>query len=316
VDLNATDATAWYQDLDADGYGGGEPVVACTAPADRLPTGDDCDDNNAAIHPGMTELCDPLNVDEDCNGLADDADQSPDPGTWTSSWVDADADGYGDPSLQLWTCDIPAGCVTDGSDCNDSDGDIHPGAAELCDGQDNDCDGSSDQNAVDATAWYTDADADGYGAGTPTLACTAPSGLVPTADDCEDGNAAMNPAVTELCDPLDVDENCNGLADDADPNPDPATLTQSWTDLDGDGYGNATLPQSSCEIPAGAVADDSDCDDADGELWSGSPGLCDVALVYKNIFRLEDGTETEVAVDPYSVYTAVDAWAGGDLFCI
>ncbi|HNC98816.1 MAG TPA: putative metal-binding motif-containing protein, partial [Myxococcota bacterium] len=196
-------------------------------------------------------------------------------------------------------------------DCDDSQAAMYPGAPEICDGLDNNCDGDVDLNATDATSWYQDLDADGYGAGEAIVACTAPADRLPTGDDCDDTNAAINPGMIEVCDPRNVDEDCNGMADDADQSADPSTWTSSWVDADGDGYGDPSLQLWTCEIPAGCVTDGSDCDDADGELWSGSPGLCDVVLVSKDVYRQEDGTETEVAVDPYTDYLAVEAWVGG-----
>jgi len=62
--------------------------------------------------------------------------------------VDADGDGY-----------LPA------VDCNDEDPAVHPGAEEVCDETDNDCDGLVDTGSTDATPYYPDLDGDGYGAG-------------------------------------------------------------------------------------------------------------------------------------------------------
>jgi hypothetical protein len=85
--------------------------------------GTDCDDSNPAINPGATEICE-SGVDEDCNGV-DDA--------CPAECTDIDGDGYGDG----------VGCM--GSDCDDFDPDVNPGAIEICeDGIDNDCDGSDD----------------------------------------------------------------------------------------------------------------------------------------------------------------------------
>ncbi len=109
--------TTWYKDNDADGYTDGTTFNGCTPPAGYVAaaTPGDCNDNNADIHPGATEICDGL--DNDCDGNV------------PAGEVDADGDGY---------------MVCEG-DCNDSDASVSPGAAEVCDGIDNDCDGDIDE---------------------------------------------------------------------------------------------------------------------------------------------------------------------------
>jgi hypothetical protein len=64
------------------------------------------------------------------------------------------------------------------SPSDDERADVFPGAEERCDGVDNDCDGTTDAGATDATAWYNDGDGDGFGAGEATLDCEAPAGAV------------------------------------------------------------------------------------------------------------------------------------------
>jgi hypothetical protein len=268
-EADATDAATWYQDHDADGYGdAGASTVACDQPSGTVADGTDCDDADAAINPAADELCN--GIDDDCDGTVDTGALD------ASSWyADADADGYGDPTSSTVACTQPSGTVADDSDCDDADAAINPAAAELCDGADNDCDGRTDEDdASDATAWYADADADGYGDPTSsTVACTQPSGTVADDSDCDDADAAINPAAAEICDGTDND--CDGAVDDADPDLD-ATTTSTWyADADGDGYGDAATTTASCEPPTGTVADDSDCDDADGSINPAAAELCD-----------------------------------------
>jgi hypothetical protein len=94
------------------------------------------------VYPGAPELCD--SQDNDCDGTSDDGVSPP---TW---YADTDGDGYGDAGSTLESCEPGSGWVVDDTDCDDTDEAIHPGAPELCDGTDTDCDG------VDATYVPTD----------------------------------------------------------------------------------------------------------------------------------------------------------------
>ena len=81
--------------------------------------------------------------------------------------------------------------------CDDHDANALPGATETCDDVDDDCDGTEDLGAVDATAWYADDDADGYGAGAAIFACGAPDAWYDGVDsDCA-GDDLETPAVSE-----------------------------------------------------------------------------------------------------------------------
>ncbi len=98
------------------------------------------------------------------------------------------------------------------TDCDDADSTRHPGAAEVCDEVDNDCDGEVDDAATDARTWYADADGDGHGVlAQPIAACRASDGLAALSDDCDDADAFVHPGATEVCD--DVDNDCDGTVD-------------------------------------------------------------------------------------------------------
>ncbi len=122
----------------------GSDTAGDTAPGPVDADGDgydatvDCDDADPSVHPDATEACNGL--DDDCDGLVDDADDDLDLATAEPYWTDADGDGYGDPATEARACDPPAGAVGDGTDCDDADPAVHPGADELCDGVDDDCD--------------------------------------------------------------------------------------------------------------------------------------------------------------------------------
>ena len=156
------DAPTWTVDADGDGFGDDATAVrSCAAPSGTVAVGGDCDDARSDVHPGAQEVCDLNDRDEDCDGLADDADDSVLPETlW---FPDGDLDGYGDrDAAGLLSCDPPALDATlDASDCDDADEQVYPGAREACDGVDNDCDGVLDlctegPVALSGTSWWWD----------------------------------------------------------------------------------------------------------------------------------------------------------------
>jgi hypothetical protein len=172
---------------------------------------------------------------------------------------DADNDGYDETE-----------------DCDDGDAAINPGATEVCDGVDNDCDKTTDVNASDATAYYADADGDTYGAGAATLSCDVVKDLVTNADDCDDADDAIHPGATEVCDELDTDEDCDTLADDADDSVDPKTATSMlYPDDDGDGSGAKGAKVAACDVGDGFSDNADDCDDANGAMHPFAPEVCD-----------------------------------------
>jgi hypothetical protein len=153
-----------------DGDGDGHLATPCG--------GDDCDDSDPNVHPGVMEVCDSANKDEDC-----------DPSTFGHH--DGDGDGYDSNAC----CNaLPGGGMNCGLDCNDSRAGVHPGVPEVCNHVDDDCDGSIDQGV--AVPAYIDADHDGAGApGTPVNVCPQDlgEGYAVYANDCDDKNAAIGP---------------------------------------------------------------------------------------------------------------------------
>lgn len=134
----------WYADADGDTYGNSAvTTMACTAPVGYVANATDCNDANSAINPGATEICN--GIDDNCNGSIDEGL------TFTTYYADADVDGYGDAATSVSSCSPVAGYVTDNTDCNDAENTVYPGAIEICDGLDNDCNGDIDENLVVAT---------------------------------------------------------------------------------------------------------------------------------------------------------------------
>ena len=211
-EAGATGGAAWYTDGDGDGYGDpGSSTVSCAAPSGTVGNDADCDDTDPSISPAATEVCN--EVDDDCDGDVDDADASV---VGAATWYpDLDADGFGDPDAGLAACEAPSSYTSDDQDCDDADPAVSPDGLEICNGLDDDCDGDVDDDDPDVsggTAWYADADADGYGGSALGSACLAPSGAASVGGDCDDGDAGVSPAATETCD--GVDEDCDGVVDD------------------------------------------------------------------------------------------------------
>ncbi len=200
------------------------------------------------------------------------------------------------------TDDDGDGLNDDQGDCDDADPASFPGAAEVCDGRDNDCDGGIDDGdfqaetcdgldndcngsidegiaeveacdgidnncdgAIDeglATTWYLDGDGDGYG------------NDARTAEDCEEPSGHV--AQGGDCDDGDTAANpaaaevCDGIDNDCDADTDEGLSTSTWyLDGDGDGYGTGSATES-CEVPSGAVDNGDDCDDDDSEAFPGA----------------------------------------------
>ena len=262
----ATGAPTWYSDADADGFG--DPATAapaCDAPSGAVDDATDCDDGDASVHPGADEHCD--GADDNCDGTVDES-TAIDALLWFS---DADADGYGDPASPVAGCSQPSGAVANDEDCDDANASTNPTANEYCDGEDDNCDGTVDEDsAIDAPTWYADVDLDGYGdAASSSVSCSAPSGAVSTASDCDDMNGDVHPGADERCD--GVDDDCDGSTDE-----DSAVDASTWyLDDDGDGFGDATTGSPACTQPSGAVADDTDCDDTDDEVYPGADEALD-----------------------------------------
>ena len=256
----------FYADADGDGHGSTIVQAACTAPAGFVPAGGDCDDDDATIHPGAAEACN--DVDDNCDGAVDEG--APPDRQW---YPDADGDGHGLPSTPYGACTQPSpNYVLAGDDCDDTDPAVHPDAEERCNGFDDNCDGTpDDEPTVDAPTWSVDTDDDGFGDPTTAVTqCESPgSRYTTTGGDCDDTDAAVFPGAPELCN--DIDDDCDGIPDDP-----PTVGDGTWyQDLDGDGFGDSAGGTSTCEPAPGLIETGGDCDDDDAAVNPAATEICD-----------------------------------------
>ena len=215
----------------------------------------DCDDEDPSVYPGADELCN--EKDDDCNGEVDDTaiDRK-------QFYPDKDGDGYATDGAFVIACFAPEGHAEEPGDCDDGNPDIYPGATEVCDDVDNDCNDIVDDNPADGDPWYPDRDRDGFGSDADMiLACRPVAEHLQVGGDCDDTNDRINPDAQEICDPNtnEVDEDCDGLTNDDDD----STIGQTpwYIDGDGDGYGDRDTPVYLCKRPADRIATGLDCRD-------------------------------------------------------
>ena len=127
----------------------------------------------------------------DTSASMDDSGSN-DSGTTHNAPLDRDSDGY-----------------TEDVDCDDTSSTTYPGAPELCNQIDDNCNGEVDEGAGDI--WYSDLDGDGYGHTPVAQSCSPVAGAVNLGADCDDENANIFPGNNAQVDGVDSD--CDGVID-------------------------------------------------------------------------------------------------------
>lgn len=207
----------------------------------------DCDDSNPLTHPGAVERCD---------GFINDCNNSILP----ASEADQDNDGWVACALEVDPQDWGQGQIMGGMDCDDDNGDVNPGEAEVCDEIDNNCNDDVDEDVL--IAFYADVDGDGFGTDTEMVeACEAPNGYLSNDTDCDDSDETVFPGADELCD---------GLINDCDS----TVLPDEEADFDGDTFVACTIDANGWD-GTDQVLDGDDCDDQNNLIHPGADEHCD-----------------------------------------
>ena len=240
LESSSVDAEVWYIDADEDGFGSSAFVErACVQPMGWVSVDGDCDDADPLAFPGAAILePTPFGGDPEC-------------------MRDHDGDGYGDASA--------TGSITVGSDCDDTDADVHPDATEVCDGIDTNCDGE----------WPTYEELDGDG--DLFVPCERNEeipwrgeGTIAGGSDCDDAEPSAFPGNPETCSD-DFDNDCDGLTNEAD-----AYDAPMWyRDADDDSFGSADLSVVLCDPGDGWVLTPGDCNDLRADVSPVGTEVCD-----------------------------------------
>lgn len=247
----------FFADTDGDTYGNPADFACLCAAADPYVAtqGGDCDDNEAALNPSLPETCGD-SIDNDCDGDIDEANAD----GCVIYYGDNDNDGFGlIGDAQCLCAPVDPHDATEAGDCNDSNVDVKPMAAEICDGLDNNCDGVVDEPGTPGcTDYFLDTDGDTYGVGTSQCLCSPLGAFTASgAGDCDDTDPSAKPGNPEICN--GKDDNCNGDTDEADA----AGCTVYYIDVDDDDYGVASSGQCLCATAGDRTATQiGDCNDA------------------------------------------------------
>ncbi len=145
-------------------------------------------------------------------------------------------------------------------------------AAEVCNNEDDDCDGETDEDAQGCVTYFQDPDGDGWGQGAGSCLCVAPGdGWVEQGGDCNELVTSINPGAVESCNGLDDD--CDGETDEEGA----AGCVTHYLDQDSDGYGMDLVTACLCAGAEGWSAVGGDCMDQDDSVSPAADEVCNGA---------------------------------------
>jgi len=253
IQVDAIPNLEFFPDSDMDTYGSSDltsAIVTCTQPNGYVLFNTDCNDTNASINPSSIELCN--SIDEDCDGLIDNGL------IFTTYYSDNDYDGFGiNPEISSCT-ELGLGFSENNFDCNDNNSNQNSLAIEICNNEDDDCNGMVD-NGVSFNNYYGDIDSDGFGSGTAFSSCADLGfGFVLNNEDCNNANSQIFPGASEICN--NIDDNCDTQIDEG------LVFQDFYQDIDADGFGAGSATNSCVALGAGFVNNYTDCNDANATI--------------------------------------------------
>ncbi|MSP93134.1 MAG: hypothetical protein EXR79_15260 [Myxococcales bacterium] len=269
-EVDAINCTKFFADADKDGFGDSKAPKCLCKPEGvwTVTQGGDCDDQQGKVFPQAKEACN--GADDDCDGQTDETGAA-----GCQVWfADEDDDTWGDDAKKACLCAVaPPYKVQKGGDCNDKSSKVSPAAKELCNGLDDDCNGTKDdENAQGCTIWLFDDDGDGWGllAKAKCLCGASKPWSAQKGDDCDDEDPAVKPKAAELCNGKDDD--CDGDIDEAGAQ----GCLQFFADGDGDGYGSTLVPPQCLCKPVGTLKalQGGDCNDGDKLVFPKATEAC------------------------------------------